>query len=95
MNIAIVDDKDKLIQYAVSQGLTATFTFVGSSIIVYGTIAMQSPQASLSFMTDNSMPASYTSPPNLAALDADEQWVAHSGQHANYGSGTGYWGHLS
>ncbi|KAJ7133372.1 hypothetical protein C8R44DRAFT_23058 [Mycena epipterygia] len=53
---------------SVTEGTTASFTFVGSSITVYGTVAAKNPPlASLSFAVDDSITGSYTPPSNMAS----------------------------
>ncbi|KAJ6602829.1 hypothetical protein DFH09DRAFT_1019948 [Mycena vulgaris] len=84
-NVAIVDDRDSLIQYAgtwtnggapiefhgstkwsSSEGSTASFTFVGTSVTVYASVeAHHADTATMSFTVDNSPAGSYTSPSNL------------------------------
>ncbi|KAF7344722.1 hypothetical protein MVEN_01632900 [Mycena venus] len=86
--IAVVDDRDPLIQYggswvrggvwlefgsttmfSVTAGSTASFTFVGTSITVYGTVAAKNlnPQASWSFVIDGSITGTYTPPNNMTS----------------------------
>ncbi|KAJ6585658.1 hypothetical protein B0H19DRAFT_1016738 [Mycena capillaripes] len=56
-------------KWSAQQGSTASFTFVGTSVIVYGTVgARTAPHASMNFLLDNSITGSYT-PPN--DMDSD------------------------
>ncbi|KAJ7198103.1 hypothetical protein GGX14DRAFT_374496 [Mycena pura] len=55
-------------RYSTTQGSTVSFTFVGTSISVFGTVAKEPPpQASMEFMIDNSIQGTYTSPSDLTA----------------------------
>ncbi|KAJ7482968.1 hypothetical protein B0H11DRAFT_2021626 [Mycena galericulata] len=56
--------------FSTTQGVTASFTFVGTSITVYATVAaINPPQASLNFAIDNNstLTGSYTPPTNMSA----------------------------
>ncbi|KAK7022469.1 hypothetical protein R3P38DRAFT_2961103 [Favolaschia claudopus] len=96
-NVAIVDDRDPLIQYAGNwndagaslefnsttrwsdlQGSTASLTFIGTSITVFGTVAAKtSPQASLDFSIDNSSSGTYTPPSNMSSdIHHEPLWVS-------------------
>ncbi|KAK7049134.1 hypothetical protein R3P38DRAFT_2872826 [Favolaschia claudopus] len=96
-NVAIVDDRDPLIQYAGNwndagaslefnsttrwsdlQGSTASLTFVGTSITIFGTVAAKtSPQASLDFSIDNSSSGIYTPPSNMSSdIHHEALWVS-------------------
>ncbi|KAJ7210581.1 hypothetical protein B0H12DRAFT_979339, partial [Mycena haematopus] len=55
-------------KWSPTQGSTASLTFVGTSVTVFGTVgAISPPQASLSFLVDNSITGTYTPPNNLAS----------------------------
>ncbi|KAJ7441116.1 hypothetical protein FB451DRAFT_1299070 [Mycena latifolia] len=59
------------------QGSTASFTFVGTSIIVYGTVGANSPETSLSFAVDGSIRGSYISPTGLpSAIHHAPLWTS-------------------
>ncbi|KAJ7668066.1 hypothetical protein B0H17DRAFT_843012, partial [Mycena rosella] len=49
-------------------GSTVSFTFVGTSILVYGSVGMNSPGAGWSFAVDNTIHGSYTSPNLTSAI---------------------------
>ncbi|KAJ6571145.1 hypothetical protein B0H19DRAFT_936373, partial [Mycena capillaripes] len=62
-------------KWASVQGSTATFTFVGtSSITVYGSVAANAPQASLSFTVDNPLTGSYSSPQDGSGQYHEALW---------------------
>ncbi|KAJ6530950.1 hypothetical protein DFH09DRAFT_140911 [Mycena vulgaris] len=68
------------------QGSTVSFTFVGTSIGVFGTVAAKNPpQSSLTFLVDNSIQGTYTPPANmLADIHHEELWASPtlgSGSH--------------
>ncbi|KAF7359833.1 hypothetical protein MVEN_00708700 [Mycena venus] len=59
-------------------GSTASFTFEGTSIGVYATVAaINPPQSSLSFLVDNSISGTYTPPGNLESdVHHQELWTS-------------------
>ncbi|KAF7304203.1 hypothetical protein MIND_00652400 [Mycena indigotica] len=64
-----------------TQGSTASFSFVGTSISVYGTIAVNTTAGALSFVLDNRSSATYT-PTNMPSVIHHEQFYS-SGTIAN------------
>ncbi|KAJ7199982.1 hypothetical protein GGX14DRAFT_467175 [Mycena pura] len=59
------------------QGSTATFTFVGSSITVYGSVAANPAPASLGFVIDGSTTGSYSPPSSTgSALYHEALWTS-------------------
>ncbi|KAJ7662504.1 hypothetical protein B0H17DRAFT_953021 [Mycena rosella] len=96
MNVAIVDDRDPLIQYAGTwtgagspiefdgttmfspqDGSTASFTFVGTSIIVYGSVGANRSQSTWFFAVDNTPMGIYTSATTLtAAIHHEPLWTS-------------------
>ncbi|KAF7345865.1 hypothetical protein MVEN_01608400 [Mycena venus] len=67
-------------KYATQAGATASFTFVGRSIAVYGSVSVEHPAiASMSFVIDNSTTGSYTPPDDIdAALTRAVLWSSPS-----------------
>ncbi|KAJ7887023.1 hypothetical protein B0H14DRAFT_2696352 [Mycena olivaceomarginata] len=58
------------------EGSTATFTFVGSSVTVYGSVAGNPAQAGLSFMVDKSLIGSYSAKQGGTALYHEALYVS-------------------
>ncbi|KAJ7439101.1 hypothetical protein FB451DRAFT_1378067 [Mycena latifolia] len=64
----VAEEFQSTTRWSALQGSTASFSFVGSSVTVFGTVAaIQPPQASLTFLVDNSIEGTYTPPADLAA----------------------------
>ncbi|KAJ7704804.1 hypothetical protein B0H17DRAFT_921022, partial [Mycena rosella] len=59
-------------------GAAATFSFNGTSVAVFGTVAAKAqPNASLTFLVDSSVTGAYTSPSNLAsAIHHESLWAS-------------------
>ncbi|KAJ6453816.1 hypothetical protein C8R45DRAFT_631715 [Mycena sanguinolenta] len=62
------------------QGVTASITFEGTSIAVFGTVALVNPpDSSLDFVVDNSITGTYTPPANMTTGVHHEQlWMSPS-----------------
>ncbi|KAJ6451787.1 hypothetical protein C8R45DRAFT_1223752 [Mycena sanguinolenta] len=71
---------DGTTKYATQAGATASFTFVGSLIAVYGSVSVEHPAiASMSFMVDNLTTGSYTPADDIdAALTRAVLWSSPS-----------------
>ncbi|KAJ7342958.1 hypothetical protein DFH08DRAFT_650820, partial [Mycena albidolilacea] len=55
-------------KFSNTAGSTASFSFEGTSIVVYGSVAaINPPKASMSFVVDNSVSGSYTPSGNMSA----------------------------
>ncbi|KAJ7615643.1 hypothetical protein DFH06DRAFT_123673 [Mycena polygramma] len=55
-------------KWTATAGSTTSFTFVGTSLAVYGSVAVRTaPHASLSFVVDNSITGTYAVPTDIAA----------------------------
>ncbi|KAJ7206328.1 hypothetical protein GGX14DRAFT_457583 [Mycena pura] len=55
-------------RFTTTQGSTASFTFVGTSVAVFGTVAaIDPPQASMEFVIDDTIQGTYTPPSNMTA----------------------------
>ncbi|KAJ6457570.1 hypothetical protein DFH09DRAFT_1232789 [Mycena vulgaris] len=61
------------------QGSTATFSFVGTSIVVYGSVGpsdLNSPLPSMSFSVDGSVIGSYTAPDLTSSIHHEALWAS-------------------
>ncbi|KAJ6530949.1 hypothetical protein DFH09DRAFT_1409625 [Mycena vulgaris] len=82
----VSEEFDSTTRWSAIQGSTASFTFVGSSVAVFGTVAaLNPPQSSLTFLVDNSIQGTYTPPANMPAdIHHEELWASptlSSGSH--------------
>ncbi|KAJ7841482.1 hypothetical protein B0H14DRAFT_3694139 [Mycena olivaceomarginata] len=78
------------ITVSVDAGFTATFSFIGTSVTMYGTIAARTleMQPIWSFVVDGSVTKTYTPPASMAADDLDVAALVHRERLARVGDYT-------
>ncbi|KAF7364582.1 hypothetical protein MVEN_00327200 [Mycena venus] len=77
---------DSTTMSSTTAGSTASFTFVGTSITVYGTVAAKNlkPQATWSFVVDGSITGTYTPPNNMTSdIHHEALWTSPAGSITN------------